>query len=150
MESGRANSLALYAALALDNPYPSACYDDSAFNQLVLKSLFNDLPLARIIGLAERSNSELSQMCEEYRDERVAAGRCVPRDIWLALAPHASDRGLALALEALDDGDPEHRYNAIVALSRRCDEQRVGRALSDRLARETDSKLCRLLRAACA
>jgi hypothetical protein len=144
-EAGRVNSLALYAALALGNPYPAACYDDRAFNQVVLKSLFTGLPVGRILGLAERANPELSRICEDYRDERVAAGRTVPPDIWLALEPHATPRGLELMLEALNDDDIEHRYNAATALRRRKGEPSIARALTERLGRETDPGLRRLL-----
>jgi hypothetical protein len=149
-ETGRANSLRLYAALALDNPYPAACYDDHAFNQVVLKCLFNGLPVGRIVGLPGRANPELSRMCEDYRDERVAAGRDVPQDLWLALEPHASPRGLALIIEALNDAVPGHRYNAVLALTRRRSDPRVSRALADRASRETDAELRRMLGSAVA
>jgi hypothetical protein len=144
-EAGRANSLSLYAALAIGNPYPAACYDDRAFNQVVLKSLFTGLPVGRILGLRERANPELSRMCEDYRDERVAAGRDVPADIWLALEPHATPRGLELILEALNDDDLQHRYNAVMALKQRQGDLSIARALAERLGRETDPRLRRLL-----
>lgn len=96
-EAGRSNAVALFRALALDNPYPAAYYNMREFNQLVLKALFLELPLARVQRLSERANRELSRMCEDYVDEREAAGRSVPGDIWLALLPHASARGRAMA-----------------------------------------------------
>lgn len=150
LEAGRANSLCLYAALALDNPFPAACYDDHTFNQVVLKCLFNGLSVGRIIDLTDRANPELARMCEDYRDERVAAGRSVPHDIWLALEPHASPRGLALIFDALHDKAPEHRYNAVLALTRRRSEPHVAQALSDRLTREDNPELRRLLESAAA
>jgi hypothetical protein len=150
LEVGRTNSLRLYAALVLDNPYPASCYEQHAFNQVVLKSLFTGLPIGRIVGLKGRANPELSRMCEEYRDERVAAGRSVPRDIWLAMEPHASPRGLELVLGALDDDQPEHRYNAVLALLARRSDPRVARALADRLTRETIPEVRRLLESATA
>lgn len=97
LDAGRRNDTALFAALALDNPYPAAYYDEREFNQLVLKALFLEQPLARVRGLAARANSELSRMCEDYAQEREAAGRAVPGDIWLALLPCASQSGRALA-----------------------------------------------------
>lgn len=143
--AGRVNSLRLFGALALDNPYPAACYDDHTFNQLVLKCLFNGLPVGRIPGLIERANPELARMCEDYRDERVAAGRSVPEDLWLPLEPHASPRGLGLILAALAGEDAGHRYHAILALSRRRSDPAVAQALAERLAAETDPTLRRLL-----
>ena len=86
-ECGRVNNVALFSALALDNPYPASACAESGFNQLVLKTMFLGLPLERILDLAERSNAELTRMCEDFIDERLAAGRPVPVDIWLAMAP---------------------------------------------------------------
>jgi hypothetical protein len=148
MEVGRANSLRLYAALALDNPYPAACYDEHAFNQVVLKCLFNGLPIGRVVGLARRANPELSLMCERYVGERVAAAREVPTDIWLALAPHAGASALALALEHLAHTDPRHRYHAAIALGRRRDAVGISDALAGRLAGETDERVREALAAA--
>jgi hypothetical protein len=128
--AGRTNSLQLYAALALDNPFPAGCYGEHDFNQLVLKCLFNGLPIARVAGLSRRANPALSRMCEDYRDERVAAGRAVPPDIWLALVPHADERGLALACEQLEQGTPEHRAHALNALATRRNEPNVAAALA--------------------
>jgi hypothetical protein len=138
LEVGRANSLRLYAALALDNPYPAACYEEHAFNQVVLKCLFNGLPIARVVGLARRANPELALMCERYVGERVAAAREVPTDIWLALAPHAGPSGLALTLEYLVHADPRHRYHAAIALGRRSDAPGIAEALAERLGKEAD------------
>lgn len=138
LEAGRANSLALYAALALDNPYPSACYEDHMFNQVVLKCLFNGLALERIVGLTRRANPELTRMCEDYVGERVAAGRPVPVDIWLALEPQAGPTGIELILSYLDHEDPRHRRYAALALSRRRAEPAIATALSARRAHETD------------
>ena len=97
LDAGRRNDTALFAALALDNPYPAAYYDEREFNQLVLKALFLEQPLARVHGLLARANPELSRMCQDYAEEREAAGRTVPDDIWLALLPCASQSGRALA-----------------------------------------------------
>ncbi len=152
-EAGRINSLDLFAALALDNPYPAACYDDHSFNQLVLKSLFNGLPIARINGFGRRANPELSRMCEDYVGERVAAGRTVPVDIWLALGPCASPNGLRLTIDHLGHPDPAHRYHAALALTRglaagrRADGAEIARALAERGTIETDPQVSRVLAA---
>jgi len=139
LEAGRANSLMLYAALALKNPYPAAFYEDPAFNQVVLKSLFTGLPVEQIQGLPQRANSVLSHMCEDYADERMAAGRTVPSDIWLAIAPHASDHGKDLLLQFLDHEELRHRYYATLAMGRRISEvPEFAVALRQRLAVESE------------
>lgn len=115
LEVGRANSLVLFSCLALDNPYPGACYTEQEFNQLVLKCLFLGLEVERVRALGTRANQELARMCEDYVDERLAANRSVPADIWLAIGPHATERGERLLLEHLSSDDPRHRHYAALA-----------------------------------
>lgn len=149
LEAGRANSLVLVGAVTLANPYPAAHYSDAQFNQLVLKALFLGLPVARISGLARRANAELSRMCEDYYDERTAARRSVPADIWLALAPHAGPRGEHLLVEHLSSDDAAHRYYAALAASTRREARAPLReALAARLAQETDPHCLAALRQA--
>lgn len=137
-EAGRANNLALYAALALDNPFVGHCLPEKDFNQTVLKCLFNRLPISQIAGLERRASPSLSRLCEDYRDERAAAGRSIPADIWLALVPHASARGLALAIDALADPDPIQRRCAAAALRRQPDNASAAAALDLRRQIETE------------
>lgn len=125
LEAGRTNSRAVFAALALDNPYPARYYTEREFNHLVLKALFLDLPIARVVGLARRANAELARMCEDYVEEREAAGRSVPADIWLAAAPHASARGEAMLARYAASGEPRQRRYAREALARRAGTERA-------------------------
>jgi hypothetical protein len=131
--------------LVLDNPYPCACYNEHDFNGLVLKCLFNGLPLNRIVGLDRRTNPALAGLCEDYRDERVLANRNVPADIWLALVPYASPRGLALAVDALGAEDPRVRLHAARVLSARRGEPAVQDALEARRQAETDTAISAIL-----
>lgn len=85
VDAKRTNSMALFAAVVLDNPWPAAWFDDAAFNQAVLKALFLDLDIRRVAGLAARHNAELVRMCDDYRQERALAGRPVPESIRLVL-----------------------------------------------------------------
>lgn len=80
----RTNILPLFESLACDNPYPARYFPELHFNQMVLKAMFNSVALARIVGLPERRNAELSRMSGDYAAERRAAGRTVPPDIALA------------------------------------------------------------------
>ena len=119
LEAGRVNSLRLFSALALQNPYAAANYNDHEFNQLVLKAIFTELAVEMIVGLEQRANQELSRMCEDYIDERVAAGRDIPVDIWLALAPYASERGEKLLSKHLHSSDARHQHYAQLATQHR-------------------------------
>jgi hypothetical protein len=85
IDACRTNILPLFEAVACDNPFPSTHFPELHFNQMVLKALFNGVPLARIIGLRKRRNAELTRMARDYAEERRTAGRDVPRDIALAI-----------------------------------------------------------------
>jgi hypothetical protein len=91
-EAVRNNALTVLEALACDNPFPARHLPDLAFNQMIMKAIFNGLPLRRVVGLAERTNGELRRMVAAYASERRAAGRPVPADVELILGgtPNAS------------------------------------------------------------
>lgn len=75
----RSNIESVFSALACDNDFVRHL-PEAAFNQLVLKALFVGAPVARIVGLAERTTPELVRMVDAYASERRAAGREVPAD----------------------------------------------------------------------
>jgi hypothetical protein len=85
-EACRTHVLDVFAAIACDNPFPSAHFPQLHFNQLVIKALFLELPLARVVGWRERNNPELIRIATDYEAERRAAGRAVPDDIALIQA----------------------------------------------------------------
>ncbi len=80
-EAVRGNAVPVLEALACDNPFPAAYMDGLAFNQMVMKAVFNGLPLARIVGLPARADTELGRMARALTSERRAAGRTVPQDL---------------------------------------------------------------------
>jgi hypothetical protein len=81
----RTNARRVFEAIACENPFPAAHFPELGFQQLVLKALFVEVPLARIEGLDSRLSAELSRMAEDYASERQRAGRSVPNDIALIL-----------------------------------------------------------------
>lgn len=85
VESVRANVLSELEAIACENPFPARHFPEAAFNQLVLKSIFNGISLRRIAGLPARRGPELVRMVTAYASERRAAGRPVPDDVSLVL-----------------------------------------------------------------
>lgn len=85
IDACRTNILPVFRAIALGNPFPARYFPELNFNQMVLKALFNGVPLAGIVGLPARRNPELARMAGDYAAERRAAGRTVPEDIGLAL-----------------------------------------------------------------
>jgi hypothetical protein len=85
VDACRTNIVPLFESIACENPYPARFFPELSFNQLVLKAMFNNIALARIVGLRDRSNAELTRMAADYAAERRAAGRSVPPDIALAM-----------------------------------------------------------------
>lgn len=90
----RTNATAVFEAIACQNPYPALYFPEPSFNQMVMKAVFMDLPLARIVGLARRNNPELARMARDFAAERRAAGRPVPADLAL-LDPSFTPTGAA-------------------------------------------------------
>lgn len=85
VDACRTNSLDLFASVAMGNPYPCIYFEESEFNQMVLKALFLEMDISRVQGLAGRTTSALIQMAHDFREEREAAGRTVPGSIRLIL-----------------------------------------------------------------
>lgn len=86
VDSCRTNILPNFEAVACENPYPARHFPEPSFNQLVLKALFNNVRLSRIVGLSRRVNVELARMAGDFAAERRAAGRPVPIDLAMAQA----------------------------------------------------------------
>jgi hypothetical protein len=81
----RSNVVSVLEALACENPFPAKYVPEAPFNQMVMKCLFNDVSLHRVLGLAERNNDELRRIVGDYIKERRSAGRVVPPDVALIL-----------------------------------------------------------------
>lgn len=89
IDACRTNIVPQFEAIACENSYPHRYFPELNFNQLVLKSMFMGVAVARIVGLQSRLNTELSRMALDYAAERRAAGRVVPADLALALTADA-------------------------------------------------------------
>lgn len=74
-EGVRSSMTPVFAAVALDNPYPAERLPAEAFRQMVLKCFFVGADSRRIAGLAERRDPELGRMLAHYARERRIAGR---------------------------------------------------------------------------
>ena len=81
IDACRTHVVPVFEAIACENPYPERHFPDLAYNQLVLKALFLEVPLARVRGLLTRARPELARMALDYAAERRAAGRPIPADI---------------------------------------------------------------------
>lgn len=82
IEARRGDVRAVLEALACDNPYPALHFHAVHFDDLVLAALDADLPLARIVGLAERVTERLAAAAARVAATRRAAGRRPPPELW--------------------------------------------------------------------
>ncbi|MGB3292785.1 MAG: EboA domain-containing protein [Phormidesmis sp.] len=95
VEGVRSAMTAVFEAIALRNPYPATYFDEPAWNQMVLKALFEGSELSAIEGLDQRANPQLAQMLCDYAHERWAANRPVNPQLWRPVAPFAQGEMLA-------------------------------------------------------
>lgn len=78
----RSNIGLVFDAIAFQNPYPKHYFSELAWNQLVLKCIFNDKPIHLIQGLEKRANQELANSISNLAHERWSAGRNIPAQAW--------------------------------------------------------------------
>lgn len=115
--ASRTNDPKVFAALALNNRYPVARFDDKCFQQLLLKALFMDLDITLVPNLTRRLNAQLSQLAMDLVMERVYAHRLPPPSIWMAI--RAQDMNAAFRdtyLSFLAANDENQRYFSALGL----------------------------------
>ncbi|AXS40995.1 hypothetical protein D1F64_14375 [Breoghania sp. L-A4] len=98
-EGLRSNIKAVFESIAHHNPFPRDHFDDHRWNQMILKALFVESRLASVVGLEARSNPDLARMLVDYAEERIAADRPVPEDLWIPLRPFHNTPGVAAILQ---------------------------------------------------
>jgi hypothetical protein len=104
-EAVRSNVGDVFDALVLNNPYPARYFTEAAWNQLVLKTIFNDKPIHKIVGLEERANVTLAQILSDFAHERWAAGRSVAPEVWRLTPHYLKEIGLEDVKHLLSSGD---------------------------------------------
>lgn len=117
-EGCRTNMVNVFSAIALDTPYPAEHFGDTAWKQLVMKSLFLELPLWRVLGLEQRRSADLTRMVLDFAEERESAGRPISNSLWLCLGPHDAERTQALAERRWPDTSACQRAAIILGLAR--------------------------------
>lgn len=115
-EGVRSNMTNVFNAVAHHNPFPAEYMDEGAWNQIVLKALFVESSLYKIIGLDERANKTLANILVEYAHERWAAGREVSPELWRCVGPFINDECVDDIQKVLDHPDKTHKQAAIMAL----------------------------------
>lgn len=116
-EGVRTNMTSVLEAVAHRNPYPAEQFDNPAWNQMVLKLVFEGSPLSPVYRLDERANPDLARMLVDYVHERWAADRSVPPELWRLVGPFAEEQALEDLKRALREGSPQTRKAAALALT---------------------------------
>lgn len=119
----RTNIPDVLAALCCGNPYPYEHFTTQEFNNMVLKAVFMNISIAKIHGLSQKTNAELSGMANQYIDEREAANRDFPCELWLIACPFSCVKDKARVYQYLQHPSPHHRYWVACALKNEEDLQ---------------------------
>lgn len=115
-EGLRTNITSVFDAVALDNPYPADHLEEKAWNQLVLKAIFLQRPLYRIIGADQRVNESLAKTLVDYVHERWSAAREVIPELWRFVGPYLDEESLPLFKKVLESGTALEKDAAGLAL----------------------------------
>jgi hypothetical protein len=110
-EAVRSNVGDVFDSLVIHNPYPAQYFSELAWNQLVLKTIFNDKPIHGIVGLEERANAKLALMLSDFAHERWAAGRSVAPEVW-RLTPGFMNETLVEDMKVLFGSGNEYNRQA--------------------------------------
>jgi hypothetical protein len=113
-EGIRTNIRTVLDTIVLHNPYPADYLEEDAWNQMVLKAVFNGLPLIHLEGFNRRRNAHLARMISDFAHERWAAGRDLTPEIWRAVSPFL-DEVLIRDIEKLF-AHPNHWQQAAATL----------------------------------
>ncbi len=136
-EASRTNIVDVFDAIALDNPFPAAHFPEEAWNQLVLKSLFINRPLYRMMGIDERANATLAEMLSNLAHERWAAGRPVSPELWRGCVNFVTDTLAEDIARVAASDEPGQREAAALVVA--ADTQGVLVGLRDALADELEA-----------
>lgn len=109
----RTNMIDVFDSIALNNSYPSKYFSEDAWNQVILKAIFNERPIYKIIGLEEKNNQKLADILHDYAHERWAAGRRVTPELWRMMSGHLNEEKFNDLKKVIDTDVPEAKAAAI-------------------------------------
>jgi hypothetical protein len=116
-EGVRTTMTSVFDAIALHNPYPHDYLPTEAWNQMILKAVFNARPLHQISGLDKRRNATLARMLVDYAHERWAAGRTLTPEVWRLVGPFLTSDHLPDLQRLLLSTDELEQQAAALALA---------------------------------
>lgn len=136
-DAGRTYLTELLSGAWCNNPFSAQHLSDQEYRKAVLKAFFCEVPVEGFLRLEERADAELAQSLCEYIDERLAAGRTVPRAIWAVAALHPRAGLVARLIGNIEHPDAQERLAAARALANARDA-RAHSFVVERLEREDD------------
>lgn len=143
-DAGRTYLPALLSAAWPGNPFSALHLSDHDYRKAVLKAFFCDVSVEGFVGLEQRADPELARSLCEYVDERLAAGRSVPRAIWPLAALHPRPGLVARLIGMLEHPDSEQRLSAARALTNARDPRALT-FVTERRERETEEPVAAAL-----
>lgn len=117
LDAVRTNQGSLFEATLCDNPYTSTHLPDLEFRKAVLKAVFVGLSIRRVVNLHQRANAELARSLVDYINEREAASRSVPAELWPFVALHPPEGAAAKIIGYLEHPSVDHRIACAEALA---------------------------------
>ena len=116
-EGVRTTMTQVFDAIALNNAYPHDYLPEEAWNQMVVKSVFNVRPLYRIYGLDNRRNQALANIAIDYAHERWAAGRTLTPELWRLVGPFLKPENIPDMQRLFSNTEEIHQQAAALALT---------------------------------
>ncbi len=91
-EGIRSNISQVLESIICNNPYPAEQLEEAAWNQLVLKAIFTEKPILKIVGIHKRMNQNLAHSLSDYAHERWAANRTLNPLLWMCVSPFINEK----------------------------------------------------------
>lgn len=117
VEALRTNIATIFDAISLNNPYPSAFFNDQQWNQMYLKAAFMERNLSSILDIDTRANKDLTRIISDYAHERWAASRSVDPYFWRPVGKFLSEPLLDDMKRLLQSGNEKENLAAALACS---------------------------------
>ncbi|HLW18702.1 MAG TPA: EboA domain-containing protein, partial [Cyclobacteriaceae bacterium] len=99
------------------NPYPANYLDEKAWNQMVIKSIFLQRPLYKIVDADHRTNGDLAKILIDFAHERWAAGRNVMPELWRFVGQFLTDEDLKDVQKVIQSDEPLEQEAVLLACS---------------------------------
>ncbi len=139
-EGLRTNVVDIFDAIALQNPFPAAHFDEEGWNQMVLKAFFLARPTYKIVGLEDRANANLARASSNYAHERWAAGRPISPELWRSCQNFVDETIAADVLRVAESDEPgQAEAAALVAANSGSDALAAVREKLEKLVKQAEA-----------